>query len=308
MTEPLWQPTPARVAETNLTRFIKQLEADLGLSFADYEALYDWSIANIEGFWKALWKFSAVVAENDGPILVEGDRMPGAAFYPEAKVNFAENLLRRRDEADAIVFWGEDKVKRRLSHGGLYDQVSRLAQALQAEGVGPGDRVAGFMPNMPETSHRHPGHGVASARSGAPARRTSASRACSTASDRSSPRCSSAPTAIAITARLIDSLARVADFHEGPAEPTRRIVVVPYLSARPRIWAPWGQGAVALGRLHLAPYPCGMRSPSASMPFNSPLYIMYSSGTTGSRSASSMGHRRHAVLHPLEGASSCSAT
>src|SRR3546814_13550992 len=82
--------------------------------------------------------------------------MPGARFFPDARLNFAENLLRRRpqdanDGSDAIVFWGEDKVKRRLSHKELYDRVSRTAQALAAEGVGPGDRAAGFLPNMPET-------------------------------------------------------------------------------------------------------------------------------------------------------------
>src|SRR3546814_17996728 len=81
--------------------------------------------------------------------------MPGARFFPDARLNFAENLLRRRpqdanDGSDAIVFWGEDKVKRRLSHKELYDRVSRTAPALAAEGVGPGDRVAGLLPNMPE--------------------------------------------------------------------------------------------------------------------------------------------------------------
>ena len=84
-------------------------------------------------------------------VLVDGDKMPGARFFPEARVNFAENLLRQRGPGDALVFWGEDRVKRRVSHRALYDQVSRLAQAMRAEGVGPGDRVAGFMPNMPET-------------------------------------------------------------------------------------------------------------------------------------------------------------
>src|SRR3546814_4703585 len=92
-----------------------------------------------------------------GPVVTDADRMPGARFFPEARLNFAENLLRRRPhdanaEADAIVFWGEDRVKRRLSHRALYERVSRTAQALAAEGVGPGDRVAGFLPNMPEAA------------------------------------------------------------------------------------------------------------------------------------------------------------
>ena len=84
--------------------------------------------------------------------LINPERMPGAKWFPEAKLNFAENLLRNRDATLAISFWGEDKVKRQLSRRQLYDLVSRLAQALKAEGVGKGDRVAGYLPNLPEAT------------------------------------------------------------------------------------------------------------------------------------------------------------
>ena len=143
MTGPLWQPSQLRISETNLTRFLHQVESDWGPSFNDYEALHHWSITEMEAFWRSAWHFCGVIAENDGPVLINGGQMPGAKFYPEARLNFAENLLRRRDGADAIVFWGEDKVKRRLSYRALYDQVSCLAQALSAEGVGPGHRQQG---------------------------------------------------------------------------------------------------------------------------------------------------------------------
>ncbi len=84
-------------------------------------------------------------------MLVDGDKMPGAQWFPDAKLNFAENLLRRRDDEPAMVFWGEDKVRRRMSFAEVYDAVSRTAQAMSAAGVKQGDRVAAFMPNMPET-------------------------------------------------------------------------------------------------------------------------------------------------------------
>ena len=84
-------------------------------------------------------------------MILDDDRMPGARWFPEARLNFSENLLRRRDDADAIVFWGEDRVRRRLSHRQLYDQVARVARALHESGVRAGDRVAAILPNMPET-------------------------------------------------------------------------------------------------------------------------------------------------------------
>ena len=146
MSEPLWRPSPERIAAANLTRFCRQVGQ------ADMASLYRWSIAEPEAFWRALWEFAGIIGEGPGQVGIENPgKMPGAHFFPEARLNYAENLLRRRDDADALVFWGEDKVKRRLSHRQLYDLVSRLAQAMKAAGVGPGDRVAGFVPNMPET-------------------------------------------------------------------------------------------------------------------------------------------------------------
>jgi acetoacetyl-CoA synthetase len=117
-----------------------------------YEELHAWSIARPEEFWNLVWDFCAVQGSRAGPALVDGDRMPGAQWFPQARLNFAQNLLRRRDEGEAIVFWGEDRVKRRLTHRNLYDLVSRIAQALADAGVRKGDRVAGYLPNVPEAS------------------------------------------------------------------------------------------------------------------------------------------------------------
>ena len=156
MTEPLWR--RRRAHRRRQSDALLPAGRPDGAEAADMAALYRWSIAEPEAFWRALWDFAGIIGEGPGKVGIENPgRMPGAHFFPEARLNFAENLLRRRDDADAVVFWGEDKVKRRLSHRQLYDLVSRLAQAMRRAGVGPGDRVAGFVPNMPETHRRHAG-------------------------------------------------------------------------------------------------------------------------------------------------------
>ena len=150
--EPLWQPSKQRIAQANLTAFMAAVREDWGAALSDYAALYDWSIREKERFWQSLWSYCDVRAETRGEvILAEGHRMPGARWFPQARLNFAENLLRRRDEGEAVVFWGEDAEIRRLSHEQLHAEVSRLEQAFRARGVEEGDRIAGYLPNLPET-------------------------------------------------------------------------------------------------------------------------------------------------------------
>jgi acetoacetyl-CoA synthetase len=141
---PLWTPDAARAARTGMARFMRLAGK------RDYDELHRWSVERSEDFWELLWKFAEVRGDPGKRRLVNGDRMPGAVWFPDARLNFAENLLRSRDDALGISFWGEDQVKRRLTRRELYDLVSRLAQALRAEGIGKGDRVAGYLPNMPE--------------------------------------------------------------------------------------------------------------------------------------------------------------
>ena len=152
MAQPLWQPSPEQIAKTNMTAFARKLESEWGISLPDYAALHRFSVEEMEKFVTSLWDFCGVIAETRGDTVIENPgKMPGARFFPQARLNFAENLLRRRDGSDAIVFWGEDKVRRRLSWRELHGEVSRLAQAMRAQGIKPGDRVAGWLPNMPET-------------------------------------------------------------------------------------------------------------------------------------------------------------
>ena len=150
--KPLWEPSQARIAGAHVTAFARAAIREWGLEFNTYPEFYRWSVDQPEQFWQSLWGYASVKAGTRGErVLVHGDQMPGARWFPDARLNFAENLLRRRDRADAMVFWGEDKVERRLSHAQVYASVSRLAQALRAAGVQAGDRVVGYMPNLPET-------------------------------------------------------------------------------------------------------------------------------------------------------------
>ncbi|PLX36091.1 MAG: acetoacetate--CoA ligase [Hyphomicrobiales bacterium] len=148
---PLWQPSPERIAGTNLRRMMDRAEKETGRSFPDYKSFHRWSTDEKEAFWSLLWDFCGVVGDRGERTLSDGHKMPGAAFFPDARMNFAENLLRRNDDSDALVFRGEDKVERRMSWAELHALVSRLQQGFKAAGIGVGDRIAAMMPNMPET-------------------------------------------------------------------------------------------------------------------------------------------------------------
>jgi acetoacetyl-CoA synthetase len=146
----LWTPPPERVAASQMLRFRDAFNAREGLSTVSYADLHAASIDRRAAFWSLIWDFCEVRGEKGETVLAE-DRMPGASFFPQARLNFAENLLRRDDDGEAIVFRGEDKVAGRLTWRDLNALVSRLQQWLVAQGVQPGDRVAAMMPNLPET-------------------------------------------------------------------------------------------------------------------------------------------------------------
>ena len=155
MSTPMWRPSSDRVEQANVTAFLDHLARRWDVQCDSFDELWRYSVRDGEAmatFWRALWTYSGVLATRQGDTAIQDyPQMPGARFFPDAQLNFAENLLRRRDDADAIVFWGEDKVRRSLTHAELYERVSRLSQVLRDEGVRPGDRVAAALPNMPET-------------------------------------------------------------------------------------------------------------------------------------------------------------
>jgi acetoacetyl-CoA synthetase len=150
--QPLWAPSPERIQQANIMPFIAKINADWGLSLINSDQLHTFSVVEMEKFWRSMVEYAELNGKTwVGPELVDRTKLPGAKWFPNARFNYAENLLKRRDDADAFVFWGENKVKRRMSFNTLYNQVSSIAQALKEMGIKPGDKVAGYLPNMPET-------------------------------------------------------------------------------------------------------------------------------------------------------------
>jgi len=148
---PLWTPTSEAIETAPLSTFAARAAKVAGRTFSDYEALHRWSVEEREAFWSLVWDHCGVIGDKGARVIVDGDKMPGARFFPDAKLNFAENLLSRAGEGDALVFRGEDKTSYRWSWDELRAKVSQIQQYLRGLGIGPGDRVAAMMANMPET-------------------------------------------------------------------------------------------------------------------------------------------------------------
>jgi acetoacetyl-CoA synthetase len=152
MEKPLWQPDSRRRARTDLARFTATVENLSGQSLPSYRDLHRFSVEEPDRFWSLIWDYSAITGDKGAaPYLVEPHRMPGARFFPRASLNFAENLLAKPNDGPALVFWGEERVRRRMSWHGLRVQVARFQAMLREAGVEAGDRVAAIMPNMPES-------------------------------------------------------------------------------------------------------------------------------------------------------------
>lgn len=152
MPKPLWEPSLDRKDGTNVARFMKFVNQRHGRSINSYDALHDYSVNEQEKFWVDVWDFGEVKAETRGTrVIVDGDKMPGAKYFPDARLNYTENMLTRRDDDPQIVFRGEDKVNRSWTAKEIYDTTSRLHAGLAGFGLEPGDRVAAIVPNMPET-------------------------------------------------------------------------------------------------------------------------------------------------------------
>jgi acetoacetyl-CoA synthetase len=143
----LWKPSPERVTNALMTDFFKSV----GLEGAEYSDAHRWSIEKPEEFWSAVWDFCGVIGKRGNVILRDGDRMPGAQWFPEAQLNFAENLLRRGDDSEALIFWSENGPQSRLTRNELFQETARCAAALRAAGIVAGDRVAAYLSNIPET-------------------------------------------------------------------------------------------------------------------------------------------------------------
>ncbi|MCK6376989.1 MAG: acetoacetate--CoA ligase [Zoogloea sp.] len=273
---PLWVPDAARIADASITAFTRQAEARWGRSFADYAALHEWSIDQPAEFWTSIWEYGEVKGSRGDVVLESGDRMPGARWFPGAQLNFAENLLRQRDDSDALVFWGEDRVHNRLSHGDLYRQVAHFAAALKDMGVAPGDRVAAWMPNLPETIVVM----LAATSIGAIFSSASPDFGVQGVLDRFGqiePKVLVAVDGYYYNGKIVDCLDRLAAITDGLPS-VKRVVVVPYVHAKHDLSHVHHARVLAE---FVKPFLAETEIPFVRLPFDHPLYIMYSSGTTG---------------------------
>ena len=268
--KPLWTPSPERAGQTLLARFWREAERRARASFPDYRALHRWSIEHSEDFWTLVWDFGHVRGEPGLRRLINGDRMPGAVWFPEGRLNFAENLLRERDASLALSFWGEDRVKRRYSRRELYDLVSRISQALRAAGVGKGDRVAGYLPNLPEALAAT----LATASLGAIWSSCSPDFGVQGVLDRFGqiePKVFFCADGYLYGGKEFDTQDKVKEIL-GKLTSVQRCVVMPYINGEARV-------GVSLQEF-LKPYEAKDIA-FEQVEFNHPLYILYSSGTTG---------------------------
>ena len=152
MTSALWQPSQAHIESTQMWQFMQATNAKHGLTLQTYAHLHQWSIQQKHHFWSDLWDTAGIVASHKGDCVVaKGELMPGAQWFPQAQLNFAANLLKYRDEQTALVFCGEDGQRQQLSYAQLYTRVAQLTAGLKAYNIQPGDRIAGFMPNVIDT-------------------------------------------------------------------------------------------------------------------------------------------------------------
>ena len=148
MSSPIWKPNESQILNANVTKFISFVNQERGLKLSNYWDLHQFSIDHSDNFWRLCADYCGAVGDFSGPERV-GESMVDTQWFPEAKLNFAETMLSRRDEKDAIVFRGENKIELRLSFSDLYLQVAKVQSHMRSCGVGPGDRVAAFLPNHP---------------------------------------------------------------------------------------------------------------------------------------------------------------
>ncbi|MCB1489621.1 MAG: AMP-binding protein, partial [Bauldia sp.] len=259
-----------------MTRFAREAERRAGRSLADYDSLHGWSVEDPAAFWDLVWDFCGVIGDKGERRSVDLDRMPGGHYFPDARLNFAENLLRRDDDADALVFRGEDRVATRLSWRELNELVSRLQQALRGLGVKAGDRVAALMPNMPETIAAM----LAVASIGAVWSSASPDFGSRGALDRFGqigPKVLIACDGYYYAGKTIEVSEKLGEIVAGLPD-DMAVIIVPYLGRAEAVAAGLPRAKSLADTI--APYAAAPVT-FEPMPFAHPLYILFSSGTTG---------------------------
>ncbi len=299
MKKPLWIPSEERKRQANITRFIRHVNETYGLAIANYPELYRWSVEQIPDFWATMWDFADIRASQGYTQVVDDlTRFPGARWFPGARLNFAENLLRYRDDHLAFIFTNERRETVRMTYRELYEAVARLAQALRQVGVRPGDRVVAYMPNLIETAVAM----LAATSVGA----TWASCATDLGPRAALDRLGQVEPKVMFTAdgyfykgRHFDTLGKAAQVaREIPS--LEKVVVISYTTDRADI------GAIPKA-VHYEAFVAGGEPPTLEfeqLPFDHPVFIMFSSGTTGKPKCMVQGaggvlinHLKELILH-----------
>jgi acetoacetyl-CoA synthetase len=277
--KPLWKPSAKRVAASRLKAFARAAEKrwNRRLASADYSILHAWSIDHPEEFWVSVWEFGGVIGEMGSTVVLDREKMPGARWFPEARLNFAENLLWRPGNQEAMVFWGEDKVRVRVGRAELHQAVAQTAAALRAMGVAKGDRVAAYLPNIPATVVVM----LAAASIGAIFSSASPDFGMQGVLDRFgqiAPKVLFACDAYWYNGKQVDCLGKLREI-AAQMPSLHRVVVVPYAGTGDGN-AEGVRNGVTLAEF-VAPFVAERKLRFERLPFDHPLYIMYSSGTTG---------------------------
>jgi acetoacetyl-CoA synthetase len=276
MKTPLWTPSEERKRNANITRFIQEINTRHTLALQTYPELYQWSIEYIPDFWTAVWDFAGIEASKPYDQVIEDlTKFPGAKWFPGARLNFAENLLRYRDDQLAFIFKGETQAESKMTYTELYDSVARLARSLGEAGVGVGDRVVGYMPNLIETAVAM----LAATSLGA----IWSSCATDIGPAAAIERLGQVEPKVMITAdgyfykgKAFDTLGHAAEVARGIPS-LKKVIVVSYTRDKPEI----------SGIPHSIHYEDFLSKKGhleiefEQLPFDHPLYIMFSSGTTG---------------------------
>jgi len=274
MTDPVWLPSTLRVQEANISRFIQLVRQARDPGVNDYESLYQFSIDSPKAFWRAMWEFGGVIGSAGHRTVEHFDRMPGAEWFPDAHLNFAENLLRYRDDRAALVSVTETGLNSTLTYQQLFQQVAGVAAALREAGIRPGDRVAGYMPNLPETIIAM----LATTSIGAIWSSCSPDFGIDGVVDRLGqiePRILFCAAAYTYNGKRHDCLAKVGEV-QNRIDSLEKIIVIPHADPNPDL-----SGLKNAELLATFSHSTATEIDFTRLPFDHPVYILYSSGTTG---------------------------
>ncbi|MDR0407015.1 MAG: acetoacetate--CoA ligase [Holosporales bacterium] len=272
----LWNPSSERIAQTNLYRFMHKIEREQKCTLPDMHHTWEWSVKNPYAFWNSIWDFCGVIADTKGERVTNGEKLfEHHHYFPDARLNFAENLLRRCDDRLALVFWGEDKIQKTYTYKELFDAVARVAHALKQQGVIPGDRVAGYVANMPETMIA----ALATISIGAIWSSCSPDFGSAGALDRFgqvAPKILFAVDGYYYKGKIFDNISKITEVVENLPS-LEKLVIIPYVGTG--IPQTIGQRATDFNSFAgSGPAPA---LEFKKFPFNHPIYIMFTSGTTG---------------------------